>query len=255
VSASHEPHAALQVVSFDAGGTLFEVAEPVGTTYARLARAAGFDVTADALDEGFRRAFAAAPPLARPAQHSGALLDFERAWWRAVVDASLEHALGAAPPESRAAERARFFDAAFAHYARPEAWRLYPEVRGVLADLARRGLRLIVISNFDRRLHGLLAGFGLANAFAAAIASSEAGAVKPDPAIFASATSQLSDVPAAACLHVGDSAREDVRGALAAGWRAVWLDRTGAHTEELPPGAARIERLDELAALVQSSGS
>ena len=54
----------VRAVSFDAGGTLIGIVEPVGETYARFARRAGFAADAHALDEGFRRAFAAAPPLA-----------------------------------------------------------------------------------------------------------------------------------------------------------------------------------------------
>jgi len=247
------PRAPRAAVGLDAGGTLFEVAEPVGETYARLARAAGFAVGAGAMAEGFRRATAASPPLARPARFAGELLDFERTWWRAVVTATLAHALGAPPPARRAADVERFFDAAFAHYARAEAWRLYPEVRGVLADLARRRLPLAVISNFDRRLHDVLAGFGLRDAFAAVLVSSEVGAVKPDPAIFAHALQELSGVPAAACLHVGDSAHEDCQGALDAGWQAVWLDRSGRTPPEAPPpGSVRIAALDQLAAVLQS---
>jgi len=249
VSAPRGSREAPRVVGLDAGGTLFQVAEPVGETYARLARAAGFSVDAAGMEAGFRRAFAAAPPLACPAGFAGTLLDFERGWWRDVVDASLAHALGGAPSPARAADQARFFDAAFAHYARPEAWRLYPEVRDVLTDLAARDLTLVVISNFDRRLHGLLDGLGIAGALAGAIASSEAGAVKPDPAIFARALGRLPDVTLGQCLHVGDSAREDAGGALAAGWRAVWLDRTG--DSQPPAGVTRITRLDELATLLQ----
>lgn len=239
-----------RLVGLDAGGTLFEVAEPVGETYARLARAAGFAVDASDMGEGFRRSFAASPPLACPAGFAGPLLDFERGWWRDVVDASLAHALGGAPSPARGADRARFFDAAFAHYARPEAWRLYPEVRDVLGDLAARGLTLVVVSNFDRRLHGLLDGLGIAGAFATAVASSEAGAVKPDPAIFARVLARIPGVLPGQCVHVGDSAREDAGGALAAGWRAVWLDR--ASDGQPPPGAARITRLDQLVAVLQA---
>ena len=239
----------IRAVSFDAGGTLLEVAEPVGATYARLARAEGFDVSAAALEAGFRRAFAAAPPLAAPAASGARLAEFERGWWRAVVDASLAHALDGAAGDPAA--RARFFAAAFAHYARPDAWRLFAESRRVLARPAQRGFTLAVISNFDRRLHAVLAGLDLADAFAATVASSEAGAAKPDPRIFAVARRRLGDPPPAQLLHVGDSLAEDVAGARAAGWHGVWLDRSGAGGA--PAGVTRIGSLDELADLLQSS--
>jgi len=252
VSAGPTP---LRVVSFDAGGTLIALAEPVGATYARLARRAGFTADIAALEEGFRRATAAAPPLAPPAGFAGDLLAFERGWWRDVVDASLAYALGGAPDARHDAARARFFDDAFAHYARPEAWRLDPDVRPLIAGLRARGLRLVVISNFDRRLHPLLDGFGLGGAIELAVASSEAGAVKPDPAIFAHALARLPGARPSGCLHVGDSAREDAAGAVAAGWRAAWLDRTGDDPPATPPdGAERISRLGDLATLVARIG-
>lgn len=244
----------IRAVSFDAGGTLIGIVEPVGATYARFARRAGFAADADALDEGFRRAFAAAPPLAPPAGHTGPLLDFELAWWRAIVAASLAHALGEPLPASRAAGFERFFDATFAYYAKAAAWRLLPDAAGTVRELQRAGLTLAVLSNFDRRLHALIEAFGLGDAFAAVVPSSEAGAAKPARDAFEHLRRRLAERAALAadeCLHVGDSIREDVAGAIGAGWRAAWIDRDGAPSAELPDGAARIASLAELAALLR----
>jgi putative hydrolase of the HAD superfamily len=245
-------HARIVAVSFDAGGTLVEAVEPVGETYARLARAAGFPVTAAALEAGFQRAFAAAPPLAPPPHATQNLTDFERAWWRAVVDASLDHALAGAAGDDPAA-RERFFAATFEHYANTAAWRLLPEVTQVLAELQRRGPALLVISNFDRRLHALLAGLGIADLFRTILPSSEAGAAKPARAIFEQARRRLGGVRPEQIVHVGDSLREDVQGALAAGWQAVWLARDAGSTAA-PAGATRIATLGELPGVLQSAG-
>ena len=244
----------VRAVSFDAGGTLIAIVEPVGVTYRRFARAAGFAAAADTLDEGFRRAFAAAPPLAPPADHAGPLLEFELGWWRAIVAASLEHALGEPVPAARSGDFERFFAATFAHYATAAAWRLLPDAVATVRELQARGLVLAVLSNFDRRLHGLIAAFGLDDAFAAVVPSSEAGAAKPARAAFEQVRRRLGSgaLAAGACLHVGDSVREDVTGALAAGWRAVWLDRDGGDVGvPLPDGAARIATLVDLPGLVR----
>lgn len=253
--------ARLRVVSFDAAGTLIEVAEPVGATYARLAREEGFDVNPDAMETGFRRAFAAAPPLAPATPLPTHALDaFERGWWRDVVAGSLAHALherssddAATAAHARAVER--FFDAAFTHYASPAAWRLVDGAADVLATLHGRGFALAMISNFDRRLHGVLAGLGVADAFATVVASTECGTAKPEREPFDVARERLGGLPADACLHVGDSLRDDVAGALGAGWRAVWIDRAGAGDPALPAAATRITRLaalPDLPALAQS---
>lgn len=58
------------------------------------------------------------------------------------------------------------------------------------------------------------------------VTSEEAGAAKPSPATFLRAASLLG-VPVGSMLHVGDSLDGDVRGALAAGMKAVWFCRGG----------------------------
>ena len=59
--------------------------------------------------------------------------------------------------------------------------------------------------------------------FAATIYSMDVGHAKPRPEIFAAAVERLG-VAAHEILHVGDNERTDVRGALAAGFRAIRLD-------------------------------
>lgn len=248
----------VRAVSFDAGGTLLGIVEPVGATYARHARRAGFTADPDALERGFAAAFAAAAPLAPPAGWTGALLDFERGWWRAIVAASLAHALGEPVPSARAADFERFFAATFAHYAEPAAWQLLPGAVDAVRALHDTGIALAVLSNFDQRLHGLIDGFGLADAFDAVVPSSEAGFAKPARGAFDAVRRRLAPhgtLAAAECLHVGDSMREDVAGALDAGFRAAWLDRDGTGADGLPRGAARIVTLAELPALLDQPPS
>jgi HAD superfamily hydrolase (TIGR01509 family) len=68
--------------------------------------------------------------------------------------------------------------------------------------------------------------------FAATIYSMDVGHAKPRPEIFAAAVATLG-IPPGEILHVGDNERTDVRGALAAGFRAVRLDvvRSGGPSE------------------------
>lgn len=255
---SFDARSRVRAVSFDAGGTLIGVVEPVGATYAHFARRAGFTADADALDQGFRRAFAAAPPLAPGPGHAGTLLEFELGWWRAIVAASLAHALGEPVPASQGAAFERFFAATFAHYGERAAWRIFPDAADAVRALRSDGLVLAVLSNFDRRLHGLVAAFGLADAFAAVVPSSEAGFAKPALGAFEHVRGRLDAAggfTAGACLHVGDSIREDVAGAVGAGFRAAWIDRDGAAAHELPAGASRITSLAELPGLLRQPSS
>ncbi len=59
--------------------------------------------------------------------------------------------------------------------------------------------------------------------FAATVYSMDVGHAKPRPEIFAAAVGTLGLAPGE-ILHIGDNERTDVRGALAAGFRAVRLD-------------------------------
>ncbi|MBY0277222.1 HAD-IA family hydrolase [Candidatus Binatia bacterium] len=252
----------IAAVSFDAGGTLIGIVEPVGATYARFARQAGFTADADVLDEGFRRAFTVAPPLAPPADHAGPLLEFELRWWRAIVAASLAHALGDDAVGTHGDAFERFFAATFAYYAEPTAWRVLPDACDTVRELHGRGLTLAVLSNFDARLHGLIAQLGFGAAFTAIVPSSEAGAAKPSPGAFMHlrrrvAATTGTDLPPTRWLHVGDSLHEDVAGARAAGWHAAWIDRDGRGdgAATLPPGASRLTDLRALAQLLDQGST
>lgn len=68
--------------------------------------------------------------------------------------------------------------------------------------------------------------------FAATIYSMDVGHAKPRPEIFAAAVATLG-IPPGEILHIGDNERTDVRGALAAGFRAIRLDvvRSGGPSE------------------------
>jgi putative hydrolase of the HAD superfamily len=102
----------------------------------------------------------------------------------------------------------------------------YPDAVPALTGLRRRGLRLVAVSNWDCSLGRVLERTGLEGLLDGAISSAEAGAPKPDPAIFAAALELVGCEPADA-LHVGDTRDEDVVGAHAAGIRALLLDRDG----------------------------
>ena len=84
-------------------------------------------------------------------------------------------------------------------------------------SLAQAGLRLAVVSNWDVGLHDHLAGLGLDALVDTVVTSADAGAPKPEPAVFELALARLG-VQAADAVHVGDSAA-DAEGARAAGLR------------------------------------
>jgi putative hydrolase of the HAD superfamily len=84
-----------------------------------------------------------------------------------------------------------------------------------LRRLRSAGLELACVANWDVTLESYLEQAGLRFYFAAVVSSAEAGAAKPDPAIFVHALEQLG-VSSRRALHIGDG-EPDREGARAAG--------------------------------------
>jgi putative hydrolase of the HAD superfamily len=106
----------------------------------------------------------------------------------------------------------------------------YPDAEPALRALRGRDLKLVVVSNWDCSLGEVLERCGLAGLLDGAVSSAEAGARKPDPAIFEPAL-KLAGCSADEALHVGDTAEEDRAGAAAAGIRVLIVDREGGEGE------------------------
>ncbi|MFL5608193.1 MAG: HAD family hydrolase, partial [Gemmatimonadaceae bacterium] len=91
----------------------------------------------------------------------------------------------------------------------------------------RRHFRLAIVSDTGfasgRAQDRLLEKDAARGFFAATIYSMDVGHAKPRPEIFAAAVETLGVAPNE-ILHIGDNERTDVRGALAAGFRAIRLD-------------------------------
>jgi putative hydrolase of the HAD superfamily len=119
-----------------------------------------------------------------------------------------------------------YFSELFEYFAEAAAWTLYPEVPATLAALKERGLILDVISNFDSRLHRILAGLGIADCFDEVFISSAVGHAKPDPRIFQAALQKHGFDPTDVA-HIGDSETNDIRGASNLGLKAILVNRGG----------------------------
>jgi putative hydrolase of the HAD superfamily len=125
----------------------------------------------------------------------------------------------------------------------------FDDAPAALARTRGAGMRVIVVSNWDISLAGVLERVGLAPLIDGVVTSAAVGARKPDPAIFMRALA-LAGARPAECVHVGDSLAEDVAGARAAGIEALLLDR--ALGGVAPAGVRRIADLNELAVTMES---
>jgi putative hydrolase of the HAD superfamily len=111
------------------------------------------------------------------------------------------------------------------------SYALFDDVLDCLEQLRADGFLLGLITNNDsEHQRRKLAHVRLADRFDAVLISGECGAAKPERSIFDLARTRLG-VSADEAVHVGDNLVTDVRGALDAGFAAVWLDRRSAHAE------------------------
>ena len=101
-----------------------------------------------------------------------------------------------------------------------------PDAAPALAEVRRAGLRAAVISNSNGSVRSILESLGLADHLDFVVDSGEEGVEKPDPRIFELALARASVAPGEA-VYIGDLYSIDVRGARAAGMRAVLLDPGG----------------------------
>ncbi len=203
-------------VVFDAVGTLIEPDPPVPAVYAEAAARQGVILDRADVKARFLHVF-------RDDEESEArvpLATDERAeylrWQRIVA-----RVLPEAPDPVRA------FEDLWTHFARPEAWRCFPDVGPTLETLRTRGLAIRIGSNFDARLRAIVRGLpDLAALSEALVISSEVGYRKPHPEFFQAVCDSF-DLPPGRILCVGDDLENDVLGAERAGLCGLLLDRRG----------------------------
>jgi putative hydrolase of the HAD superfamily len=110
------------------------------------------------------------------------------------------------------------------HIFGPECFRLFPEVARTLTALQKKGLKLAVLSNWQRGLRHFCRELSIEHFMSAIISSAEVGWEKPDPFIFEEAARRL-ELPARQLLHIGDSLQDDYRAARKAGFEAALVNR------------------------------
>jgi len=235
----------LKIVFFDAGETILHPHPSFSELFASVCRDAGHPVTPADVESVQARL---APHLmdlehdpddadARPYAGSSLDEDEARRFWRYlyrrfVAELGLED--DALP------------DALFAKFTDLSTYKLFDDVLPALHDLRADGLRLGLISNFERWLEELLVELDVGHLFDVALISGVAGVEKPDPRIYELALDKAGVAPDEA-VHVGDSPTMDAEPARAAGIEVVLLDRHRRYADAPWP---RIESLKELRAMI-----
>jgi putative hydrolase of the HAD superfamily len=225
--------AGVRAIYFDAVGTLLHPEPPAAAVYALAGQRFGSRLDPATIATRFRAAFRRQED--RDHAH-GLRTDEEREVerWRAIVGEVLDDVTDAAA----------CFQELYDHFACPESWRCDAEAEATLLRLAEQGYQLGLASNFDRRLHGVVAGLAALRLVRHLVISSEVGWRKPAAGFFQSMC-RLSALRPSQILLVGDDAGNDYEGARAAGLHALLFDPRG---KEPIPGDGRITRLSDLLA-------
>ena len=226
-----------RAVLIDGMGTLVALEPPHERLRARLRDAAGVEVSGRRAKDAFKA------EIAHYLDHhlegrDPESLDRLRSDCAAVLQEALGDAAAGVDPAvvKRAMLEAIHFDA-------------YADAAPALRALRDGGLRLVVASNWDCSLSGVLADAGLLHLVDAVVSSAAAGAAKPDARLFEAAL-EAAGCRAGEAIHVGDSLENDVAGATAAGIAALLLVRGG----EAPPGVPVVRSLAELPAVLGAGG-
>jgi len=231
-----------KAVTLDAGGTLVHMERPVGEIYAEFAARFGCHTGPGELELRFRDLFfRLSGEVGGGPETKQVTPDVERAWWKELVRILFAEC-GGVPDFDR------FFDELHSHFASPDLWRIYPEAIQSMQLLREAGIRMAIVSNWDTRLPQLLERMGITVYTEVVVVSSLEGISKPDTGIFRIALERLGTRPEET-VHVGDSLRDDVWGAMGAGMDSVWLRRGG--LEGKRPGDTELEK--KLAAKVRAA--
>ena len=225
----------VKAIAFDGYGTLFDFTEPdFIVTFAEICALQGLD--ADAADL-WRRFLRAALYFRSENHRQPVYRRYDEAW---AVQFERVFSQLKLPGDARAAAghlRQKLAGAT-----------VFEEVRPVLEALRPR-YRLAVLSNSDDDfLEAALRRNDLH--FDTVVTSEQAGAIKPDPAIFHYLTQRLGLEPGQ-ILYAGDNPIPDVLGPRQAGLKVAWVNRTGGRRpRKVPPPDIRVRNLRELLPLL-----
>ncbi len=225
----------IKLVSFDAADTLFYIKNGLGAAYAEIAEKYGASPGELEIKRAFSHAFASAPPLAFGEFSQEERKKLEKQWWKNVVRDVYERVGMFDDFDS-------YFEELFDHF-KNRAWTAFPDSASALGKIKKMGYEIMLVSNFDSRVYGVLKELELENYFSSFTISSEAGFSKPSPEIFRIALEKHGAKPEE-CLHIGDDMEKDYIGATNAGIKSLLLLREG--EADNTPSIRSLEQIPQL---------
>lgn len=202
----------IRCVAFDAVGTLIYPEPSVAKVYWTAGQQFGSQQTPDQVRAGFQQVFLDLAAGAR-GDYSTSEAD-EKKRWRQIVGQVLYDVRELDP----------CFEMLHTHFAKPAAWRTFPDVAETLQTLEAQGLKVLAASNFDERLHPICDDLPDLRPLRERVISASIGWHKPSPNFYRRLV-EIADCPAEQILMVGDDLENDVVAARASGLQAVWINR------------------------------
>lgn len=239
----------MRAILFDAVGTLIYPDPPVAEVYFEVGRSFGSKLSRKVVGQRLRTTFRAEEqadiPPAQPTQANRFSRKptneaREQQRWQRIVEsvfADVSNSDG------------RLFTALWEHFADSGNWSVFADVPETLLRLKQLDFVIGIASNFDRRLLKIIARLSPLTACEHVFCSSLIGFPKPSPRFFRAAEKALNLSPGEILL-VGDDWENDYEGATAAGWQAVYVDRSSTFDH-----AASVKSLLEIVELAHTSRS
>jgi putative hydrolase of the HAD superfamily len=228
----------IRVAFFDAGETLLSPQPSWSELSTTVLQRRGHDVTLDGLRTAWRHTAQHFQRAADEGRTFSTSHDESHRFWTTLYHDLLSY-LGVQDPEAPEELYQTFSD--------PSNYDLFPDAVPALEELAARGIKLGLISNFESWLRLLLDTLDITGRFDVLAISGDLGWEKPDPRIFKWAMEEAGAEPHE-CLHVGDSPHFDSIPAAELGMTGVLIDRFG-RWDDLEGDFVRVQSLREILAL------
>ncbi|KAM3912007.1 haloacid dehalogenase-like hydrolase domain-containing protein 3 [Leptodactylus fuscus] len=225
----------LKLLTWDVKDTLLRVRLPVGQQYQAEAKSRGIQVDSASLESSFRQVYRNHWRLFPNYGLSQGMTSHR--WWLDVVSQTFR--LSGVHDEKILQPLA---EKLYQDFYTNKYWEVLPGAREALKECGELGLKMAVISNFDRRLEDILQQVDLDRHFEFVLTSESAGVAKPDLAIFHKAL-KLGGVLPQYAAHIGDDFVNDYMAAREAGMVSFLLQR---HPREDIPSDHLIQSFDQL---------
>lgn len=228
-------HNSAFTVVFDAVGTLIYAQPTVAEAYQAAAASCGWTGNLADIESRFRSSFASVSGRAHDLETNEAL---QRIRWRELVG-KVFHELPATQVDD-------IFETLWIHFAQPSSWAIYPDAIAAIKLCDDRHVPWCIGSNFDARLHQVLAGHPEFSSCHRVFCSSEVGFDKPAANFFHGIEDRLGR-SASQLIMIGDDPDLDAAAAEQAGWIGLHLNRSAsAQTSINLEGPPQLQSLDEI---------